>query len=189
MVAAAQSIVPIFVDCNWGRANRDISSRYSIRGYPTVVFTDPVGNEVDRMGSRTPEAIVRQIEALAAKFPAGPVWLPSIAEGLKAAGKASKPVLILFSDDGDDAKATEKTLGEKALAELRANVVLVKHKIDPECDECKEHKVKSGSCVVILFPVKDGPRHRHEGALNVDAAKQAIETAIKTLKELKEREY
>jgi hypothetical protein len=178
------------VDCNWGRANRDVSDRYGIRGYPTVVFADPEGNEIDRMRGRTPDAIIGQIESVATKFPGGGVaWLPSIADGRKAADKASKPVVILFTDEGDDAKATEKAFGEKELAELRSKVVLVRHKIDPECDDCKEHKVKEGCCVLILFPVKEGPRHRHEGALNVDAAKQALETALKTWKDLQERDY
>jgi thioredoxin-related protein len=57
--------MPIFVDCDWGKKNRDISSKYKVRGYPTVVFTDPDGNEVERLGRRDAESVAAQIEDVA----------------------------------------------------------------------------------------------------------------------------
>jgi hypothetical protein len=54
--------MPIFVDCDWGRKNGDISTKYKIRGYPTVVFTDPSGNEVERLGRRDAESVAAQIQ-------------------------------------------------------------------------------------------------------------------------------
>ena len=57
----------IFVDCDWGKKNKDISDKYGVRGYPTVVFTDPDGKEVDRMKSRDAAAVTAQIEDVAKK--------------------------------------------------------------------------------------------------------------------------
>jgi hypothetical protein len=54
------------VDCDWGRKNRDVSDAYGVRGYPTTVFTDPDGEEVDRMKARDPASVAAQIEGLAA---------------------------------------------------------------------------------------------------------------------------
>ena len=59
----------MFVDCNWGKANKDLSTKYKIRGYPTVVFTDPDGNELERLGARDPESVLKQIEGVAKKYP------------------------------------------------------------------------------------------------------------------------
>ena len=60
--------MPIFVDCDWGKKNNDISTRYKVRGYPTVVFTDPDGNEVARLGRRDAESVAAQILEVAKKY-------------------------------------------------------------------------------------------------------------------------
>ena len=60
--------MPIFVDCDWGKKNNDISTRYKVRGYPTVVFTDPEGKEVARMGRRDAESVAAQIEDVAKTY-------------------------------------------------------------------------------------------------------------------------
>ena len=181
--------MPIFVDCNWGRQNRDISGRYGIRGYPTVVFTDPEGKEVDRMRGRTPDAIIRQIETLAEKHAGGPAWVGSIKEGLKSADKAGKPVAILFTDGSEDATATEKAFGDKDLAELRGKFALVRHKTDKECEECKARKVEEGGCHVVLLDPKGDSLSRHKGAMDVEAIGKALESALKEWKTRQEREY
>jgi len=189
LVAAADKVVPIFVDCNWGRANRDITGRYGIRGYPTVVFADPEGKEIERMRGRTPDAIIRQIETVADKHPGGPAWVESVKEGLKAADKAGKPVVILYTDGGEDATATEKAIADKELAELRGKVVLIRHKIDKECEECKARKVEEGGCHVLLLDPKGESLARHKGAMDVEAVAKALESALKEWKKRQEHEY
>ncbi len=57
------------MDCDWGKKNGELSSRYGIRGYPSVVFVDPDGNELERLKSRSPGALASQIEAVATKYP------------------------------------------------------------------------------------------------------------------------
>ena len=58
----------IFVDCDWGKKNKDTSDTYGVRGYPTVVFTDPDGKEVDRMKARDAATLVAQIEDVVKKY-------------------------------------------------------------------------------------------------------------------------
>ena len=60
--------MPIFVDCDWGKKNNDLSEKYGIRGYPTVIFTDPDGKEVDRLKKRDAASVTTQIEDLAKKY-------------------------------------------------------------------------------------------------------------------------
>ena len=69
MIAASGKLIPIFVDCDWGKKNKDLSTKYKVRGYPTVVFADPDGNEIERLGKRDPESVAAQIESVAAKHP------------------------------------------------------------------------------------------------------------------------
>lgn len=57
----------IFVDCDWGKKNNDISSKYGVRGYPTVIFTDPDGKETAKLGQRDPASVLAQIEEAAKK--------------------------------------------------------------------------------------------------------------------------
>jgi thioredoxin-related protein len=57
------------VDCDWGRKNRDVSDKYGVRGYPTVLFTDPEGKVVERLGSRDASSVLAQIEGVAGRFP------------------------------------------------------------------------------------------------------------------------
>ena len=59
----------IFVDCDWGKKNKDVSTQYGVRGYPTTVFTDPDGKEIDRMKGREPATVLGQIEEVAKKHP------------------------------------------------------------------------------------------------------------------------
>jgi thioredoxin-related protein len=59
----------IFVDCDWGKKNKDISTKYGIRGYPTVIFADPEGKELERLGNRDAESVAAQIESVAKKYP------------------------------------------------------------------------------------------------------------------------
>ena len=59
----------IFVDCDWGKKNNDVSDKYKIRGYPTVIFADPDGNEIERLGKRDPASVLAQIEGVTKKYP------------------------------------------------------------------------------------------------------------------------
>ncbi len=56
------------MDCNWGKKNNDVSGKYGVRGYPTVIFTDPDGKEVDRLKARDAASVTSQIEDAAKKY-------------------------------------------------------------------------------------------------------------------------
>jgi len=67
VVEASKKLMCIFVDCDWGKKNNDISTKYAVRGYPTVIFTDPDGKETGKLGARDPAAVLSQIEEAAKK--------------------------------------------------------------------------------------------------------------------------
>jgi hypothetical protein len=171
---AAQKIVPILVDCNWGKSYKDISGRYGIRGYPTVVFADPEGNEIGRMRARKPEAIIKQIESVAGRFPGGPAWIESIDEALKEAAKSSKPVLILTGDGEKAMQSTQKAFSDPTLAELRGKFVLVRSQCPLECDDC---------CHVEIKDLNGKQLSADKGMLDADALRKMMEAALKAMKE------
>lgn len=178
--------MPIFVDCNWGKANRDLTDKYGVRGYPTVLFTDPEGNVVARMGSRAPGAILAQIESLSEEYPGGAAFLPSVQNGWMKAIKREKPLLIFFTDGGKDAAATEEAFGSKnkELARLLGSFSLVRHEIKKDCDDCKSFRVGWGSTIVMIDPRAKSPTKKPlQKVRGKKTAKELIEPLKSALKE------
>ena len=56
------------MDCNWGKKNNDLSEKYSVAGYPIVLFTEPDGKQVVKLKKRDAATVVSQIEDLAKKY-------------------------------------------------------------------------------------------------------------------------
>lgn len=122
MVEASKSIVNVFVDCDWGKKNTDLSTKYAVRGYPTVIFTDPAGKVIEPLGDRSPEGVLKQISAIAKKGGGGPA--DSWEKAAAAAQKAEKPVLFFFKTGGNDSTALEEALFDDSLEQARAAFVI-----------------------------------------------------------------
>ena len=69
VVEASKKLLCIFVDCDWGKKNKDVSDKYAVRGYPTVIFMDPDGKEIDRLKQRDAASVTAQIDDIAKKHP------------------------------------------------------------------------------------------------------------------------
>lgn len=117
---AAGKIVCVLVDCDWGRKNKDLTDKYEIRGYPTVVFTDPDGKEVGRLGDRSAAALLRQINDLASRYTRA-AYAESWEKALAQAKAGSKPLVYVFGDGA--------ALDDPSLREFRGNFVFVKGEI------------------------------------------------------------
>ena len=166
VVKASKRIMPILVDCDWGKKNNDISSRYEVRGYPTVVFTDPRGKELSRLRARSPEAVVKEISSLASAFrgrSAGPepetklVWAASYDKAFASAKKDSKLLLVLFTDGSKNSNFTEASLAAKSLTQTLGQFVIVRAKVDCKSEVCKKHRVTSGSALHVIDPSEPDP--------------------------------
>jgi thioredoxin-related protein len=62
---ASKNVVCVFVDCAWGAKHGDLTQKYKVTGFPTVVYTDCDGEEVGRMGDRSSDAMLRDLNELA----------------------------------------------------------------------------------------------------------------------------
>lgn len=89
---ARKNVVAVKLDAEKGEGRR-ISQRYAVRAFPTILFLDSTGNEIDRIsGVFGPEEFVRAADAiLARKTPLVDAiaklkekWDPSLAGGLAA---------------------------------------------------------------------------------------------------------
>lgn len=148
MVAASKNLVNVFVDCDWGNKNQDLSGKYGVRGYPTVIFTDSKGEVIAPLQDRSPEGVLKQIEQVAKSAGAG--MIESWEEAAKVAKAQEKPVLYFFAGKGKDTEALEEALLDDSLGKAREAFVLAKSKISRDNADAKRFGVVSYSQPVIL---------------------------------------
>ena len=77
---------------------KTLRDRYGTRGYPTVIYLDPSGEELERMKSRRPRAVAEQFRRISSK------WSPA---------KRLKEVLKGSGDPWDWIRKRVKELGDE----------------------------------------------------------------------------
>lgn len=190
MVKAAEKIIPVFVDCDWGKKNQDLSGKYGVRGYPTVIFTDPKGEEIDKLGGRDAKSVLDKINAVAEKF-GGIAALDSWDKGAEAAKDSGKPVLYFFATQKADSVALEQALMDESLKELLEKFVLVKSEIKRDSEDAKKFKVTSSTSPVLLIltPAEgDGDPKVVKKLTGKKSAKDLKKEFEKALKDLEKKE-
>ena len=148
------------MDCDWGKKNADVSGKYGVRGYPTVLFTDPRGEVVSKLAARDASSVAKQIYELAKKYrgtagggaTAELPWAKSYDAGMTEAVKSGKHMLVLFTDGKATAQATEAALAQKELLQHLSKYVLVRQQISRDDAVCKEHRVTTGVQIRVLDP-------------------------------------
>ena len=129
MVDASRSLVCVFVDCDWGKKNRDLSEEYGVRGYPTVIFCDPEGKALEKLGARDPASVAAQIRKIAAAAAAGPAPPPMPEFALGAVGYArqkAKPLMIYFYDDSPASISVHQSIMDPILRPALQRLVAAK---------------------------------------------------------------
>jgi len=148
VVEASKQIVNVFVDCDWGKKNNDLSSKYGVQGYPTVIFTDSSGKQIAELGDQSPEGVAKQIGEIAKK--AGGGAFDSWDKAVEEAKKSKKPVLYLFLGTGKDSVAMEEALYDDLLEQARAAFVIVKSKNKRDNPDAKRFGVVGLEQPVLL---------------------------------------
>src|ERR1041385_5174616 len=93
---ASKKLVCVFVDCDWGKKNNDLSDKFKVEGYPTVVFCDPDGKQVAELNSRDPKGVASQISDVAKKY--GKPGFESFDKAVEAAKEEKKPILYVLGN-------------------------------------------------------------------------------------------
>jgi hypothetical protein len=174
--------VNVFVDCDWGKKNTDLSSKYEVRGYPTVIFTDPSGKVLAPLGDRSPEGALKQINDVAKKGGGGAhdSWEKAAA----AAKKADKPVLFLFTTSGRDSTALEEALYDDALEKAREAFVIAKVAVKRDNPDVKRFGVASleQPVILVLDPASETPE---KAPLKKIVGKRSAKELLKELESIK----
>lgn len=154
--------------------------RYKPSGYPTVIFLDADGKEIAKLGDRSPAAVARQIEDIAAKYTRGPKWLTD-ADAAVAAGKSeSKPVALVFVDDKPKSAAFLQIFADPTMMEEMEKVVFARIEFKKDSEEAKRWKVAQGATLVILDVTGDEPKVvKTLTGVGAKAVKTALEDQIK----------
>jgi len=182
VVEASKQIVNVFVDCDWGKKNTDLSSKYEVRGYPTVIFTDSSGKQIAELANHSPEGVARQIEEIAKK--AGGGAFESWDKAVEEARKSKKPILYLFLAGGRDSGAMEDALYDDTLEQARAAFVIVKSKNKRDNPDAKRFGVLGLEQPVLL--VLDPNAEKPEAApLKKIVGKRTPKEILKELQAIK----
>lgn len=157
MVEASKNLVNVFVDCDWGKKNTDLSTKYAVRGYPTVIFTDSKGKVIEPLGDRSAEGVLAQIQKNS-KSTAAPA-LDSWDKAVESAKKENKKVLYLFVGTNKDSAAMEEALFDETLEKAREGFVYVKSTLTKDNADARRFNVSATEppILLVLDPNSDKP--------------------------------
>jgi len=191
---AAESLSCIFIECNWGRANTDLSERYGIGGYPTVLFCDPDGKPIGGLTSREPADVARQIRDAVQRVNGKdvPAAAPAVAQknvyGLtidKAAGearKAGKPILLVFYDDSPASTSVHAALTDDCLKDTLGKFVLSLASYRKGADDALRFDVSRAPTLLVLNPqlekMEQKPLAKIEGSRSARELKRDLDSAL-----------
>ena len=151
------------VDCT-SNAPRDLMEKYGVRGYPTVVFADPNGNVISKLGDRSAGGVKRQILEVAAKHPMAAARDDlTPAEAVALAKTEGKLVAIVFTDEKKSSRKKNAKL-DAAIEGLgdgpaQKGYIFIKRPLRDEAGkrvnaEAKSYRVTSSATIVVVDPNK-----------------------------------
>lgn len=155
------------IDCSKRGANRELLTKYGVRGFPTVVFTDAEGKMVEKLRSRSSNAVEAQIKAVAEKYSKTPekAIYDDVSEAIEVAKEKSVLLAVIFTDTESKSKSTQKKntqikelLESDDLGDLKEKFVwclLPLKENKKKTDDAKTFKASSSGTFVIVDPTKD----------------------------------
>ena len=181
VMEASKKIVCVFVDCDWGNKNNDLSAKFNVRGYPTVVFLDPEGAEVGRLASRTPSAVASQIEEIAKKH--GKSRFETFEKAAEFAKENKKPVLCLFLKPGVNSSLAS-AVEDASMKDLVEKFVLCQSDLGKGNADAKAAGL-SDSALLVLAPDGDlkKPLLKLTGKKELKEVRKQLEATLKKFEE------
>ena len=185
---ASRDVACIFVDCDWGKKNRDLSVKFGVSGYPTVVFCDPQGTSLGRMEVRAPEDVAKALRALvnyAGAKAAGPVQIVvgnTYEVGRADARRMGRPLLVYFVDDTPPSLSTTEALLDRSLSDLHPRFSTAKADFVKGSPTCLKFGVTRAPTILILDVRLERPEEkpiaRIEGSRSVRELRRELEALL-----------
>jgi len=193
VVEASRNVACIFVDCDWGKKNQELSTRYAVKGYPTVIFCDPQGKALGKLAVRDAENVAKALQALADSFGAkavSPVTMVSgnsYEVGLADARRKKRPLLLYFNDDSPASISMNETLLDRSLLELHPKFSTATLKFVKGSPECLKFGVSRAPTILILDSRMEKPEEkplaRIEGSRSPRELKRELEATLPSREE------
>jgi hypothetical protein len=175
---ASKKLVCVFVDCDWGKKNNDLSDKFKVQGYPTVVFCDPDGNQVASLGSRDPAGVATQITEVAKKY--SKAGFESYEKAIGAAKEEKKLILYVFVKP-NVASSLSAAVADESLKDLVGKFVVAHSEISKESADAKAFSV-SESTLLVLDPAGDPkakPLLKLTGKKELKEVRKQLEATLK----------
>lgn len=180
VVKSAEGLIRILVDSG---KDEKLFQKYGVRGMPTIIFLDPEGKEIGKLGSREADGVKRQFEEISAKNTRAPQWLAGTDAAISAAKGGPKPAVLFFFDDKPKSKTMLNLFSDPAFgADLYEKAAFSKVEFKKDSEECKKWKVTEGGTVLIVDPsAEEGVSLKAVKGGTSKALRKEIEDAIKKL--------
>jgi len=183
VMEASKKLMCVFVDCDWGKKNNDLSDKFNVRGYPTVVFCDPEGKQVASLGSREPSAVASQIAEVAKKY-GGKGGFESFEKAVAVAKEEKKPVLYVITKPGV-ASSLAAAVADPSLKELTDRFVIAQSEVGKDNADAKALSVTE-STLLVLDPgadLKAKPLLKITGKKDLKEIRKQLEATLKKFEE------
>lgn len=174
------------MDCTANGQNQALLSKYGVRGFPTILFLDPKGEVVDRLGARDAQSVIQKIEAVVAQHSTGGAGGDAGGGGLdevvKQALEEEKLIGVLFVDPKKAEKQEElqAALDADGLAELKGRFLWVEQPVKLEDGKrnplARTLGVSSGPYFVLLDPRGEGELDKKKVVGKTNSVKKLQET-------------
>lgn len=179
---ASRKLVCVFVDCDWGKKNNDLSDKFSVRGYPTVVFCDPEGKQVAALRSREPSAVAAQIADIAKQYGKG--GFESFDKAVEVAKEEKKPVLYVFTKPGF-ASSLAAAVADPSMKDLVEKFVVAQGEITKDNADAKALSITESALLVLDAgaDLKAKPLLKLTGKKDLKEVRKQLEATLKKIEE------
>ena len=178
VIEASAKILCVFVDCDWGKKNNDLSEKFQVRGYPTVAFCDPDGNVVAKLQSRDPAAVAAQIADVVKQY--GKAAFENFEKASVYAKESKKPVLYLFTKPGINSSLAA-AVADPSLKELLELFVVAQSELIKGNADAKALSI-TDSALLVLDPAaelaKAKPLLKLTGKKDLKEVKKQLEAVL-----------
>jgi hypothetical protein len=190
VVQAAERLTCVFIECDWGKSNAELSSLYKVTGFPTVLFCDPDGKPIGSLQSREPGDVAKQMLEVAAKFgakaevPVQPIEIRAlpVPEAMAAGKRLKRPVLLFFRDDSPASLSVAKALADPLLKGILADFVPGSDVYTKGAGHSATYDVTRAPTLLVLNPTlakpEEKPLARIEGSRSARELLRELEALV-----------
>lgn len=183
VVKSAKDVVLVLVDCSSGSAHANLKSKYKVRGFPSLIFTDSTGKEVGKLSDRSAEGVIKEFTDLAEKHTLRPTWQGEVPKALEKAKKSKKPLLVFVADEKKtNSKLLECFYINELVRPLLGNFVISRLEYEKGSELCDKMKLKSGAVTYVLDPTAENPYAKPIEKIRVKSPQKFKKALEKTLR-------